>query len=305
MAALGGVFLLLVRAGAYGNQIQTYYQQLRQALPFVERLRSAEQRYRGSAPTRGRRRLSSIRMLNFDDVSYSYDVDRHPALAHVSFDIEAGEAIGIVGPSGAGKSTLAQLLLQLRVPTSGRYLVNGELAATFSPSDWHNHVAYVAQSPHLIHASVTDNITYFRDIPRDEVEWAARLARIDDDILSWRDGYDTIVGPRADAVSGGQAQRICLARALAGRPQLLVLDEPTSALDPTSERLIQASLKALKGSTTLFIIAHRMSTLDLCDRVMVIVDGSLDAVENLDVLSAEHLYSRSVERIAGRLVADS
>jgi ATP-binding cassette subfamily B protein len=303
VAALGGVFLLLVRAGAYGNQIQTYYQLLRQSLPFLERLRSAEERYKESAPTRGRRRLSSIRTLTFEDISFTYGLDR-PALAHISFKMHAGEAVGIVGPSGAGKSTLAQLLLQLRAPTSGRYLVNGELAAEFSPDDWHRYVAYVPQSPHLIHSSVAENIAYFRDIPRQDIEWAARFAQIEDDILSWRKGYDTLIGPRADAVSGGQAQRLCLARALAGRPQLLVLDEPTSALDPASERLIQASLNALKGTATLFIIAHRMATLDLCDRVMAIVDGSLDAVENVDVLSAEHVYSRSMERTAGRSQVD-
>lgn len=294
VAALGGVFLLLVRAGAYGNQIQTYYQMLRQALPFVERLRSAEKRYRESAPNRGRTPLSSIRKLTFDDVSFAYDLDR-PTVAHISFEIHAGEAIGVVGPSGAGKSTLAQLLLQLRIPTSGRYLVNGQSSAMFSPDDWHRHVAYVPQSPHLVHASVAENIAYFRDIPQHEVERAARLARIENDILSWQDGYDTLIGPRADAVSGGQAQRICLARALAGRPQVLVLDEPTSALDPTSERLIQESLNTLKGTATLVIIAHRTSTLDLCDRVMAIVGGSLEAVEDLDVLSAENVYGRVAE----------
>src|SRR5207253_1805821 len=115
-------------AEAYGNQIQTYYQMLRQALPFVDRLRSAEKRYSESTPTRGRRRLTFIRRLTFDDVSYAYDLGR-PALAHISFDIDAGEVIGIVGPSGAGKSTLGQLLLQLRVPTSGQALVNGDAAA--------------------------------------------------------------------------------------------------------------------------------------------------------------------------------
>jgi ABC-type multidrug transport system fused ATPase/permease subunit len=94
-------------------------------------------------------------------------------------------------------------------------------------------------------------------------------------------------------VSGGQAQRICLARALAGRPEILLLDEPTSALDPASERLIQESLVGLKGSTTLVIIAHRMSTLDLCDRVMVIVGGALDAFEDLDVIGAENAYYRA------------
>jgi ABC-type multidrug transport system fused ATPase/permease subunit len=126
-----------------------------------------------------------------------------------------------------------------------------------------------------------------------DVERAARLAGIHDDIAAWSDGYSTTVGPRAAAVSVGQAQRICLARALALRPQILVLDEPTSALDPTSERLIQASLTSLKGRLTLFIIAHRMSTLDICDRVMVILDGRLDAVERFDDLQSRNAYYRS------------
>lgn len=291
-AALGGVFLLLVRAGAYGNQIQAYYQSLRQTLPFIERMESAERRYSGSAPKRGNARLRSIQRLVFDDVSFAYD-PRRLVLSGLTFNVEASEAIGIVGPSGAGKSTLAQLLLQLRAPTSGRYLVNGEPAAAFSPEDWQRQVAYVPQSPHLIHASVADNIRYFRDVAQREIERAARLARIEEDIMSWRDGYETLVGPRADAVSGGQAQRICLARALVGRPRVLLLDEPTSALDPASERLIQESLNALKGTTTLLIIAHRVSTLDQCDRVMVIVNGRLDAFEDIHVLRAENSYYRS------------
>ncbi len=117
--------------------------------------------------------------------------------------------------------------------------------------------------------------------------------------MSWSEGYDTIVGPRAAAVSVGQSQRICLARALASNPELLLLDEPTSALDPTSERLVQESLTALKGSLTLFVIAHRMSTLDICDRVMVIVDGRLDAFEPFDSLHGRSAYYRAAIGAAG------
>src|SRR5205814_8684870 len=109
----------------------------------------------------------------------------------------------------------------------------------------------------------------------------------------WANGYDTLVGPRADAVSGGQQQRICLARALAARPQVLVLDEPTSALDPHSETLIQESLTALRSELTMFTIAHRMSTLDMCDRVMVILGGGLLAFATRAVLQEEHCYYRS------------
>ena len=162
--------------------------------------------------------------------------------------MDGGEVIGVIGPSGAGKSTLVQLLLRLRAPREGRYLVNGVSAQEIVQEDWHRQVAYVPQEPRLLHASVAENIRFFREISTmRQVERAARLARIHEDIVGWTDGYETIVGPRADAVSGGQQQRICLARALVARPQLLVLDEPTSALDPTSESLIQESLTGLKG----------------------------------------------------------
>jgi ABC-type multidrug transport system fused ATPase/permease subunit len=116
--------------------------------------------------------------------------------------------------------------------------------------------------------------------------------------MSWSDGYETIIGPRADAVSGGQQQRICLARALAARPEVLVLDEPTSALDPHSETLIQESLSGLRHELTVFVIAHRMSTLDICDRVMVIVDGRLVAFEATDLLQRNNSYYRSASVIA-------
>ncbi len=129
-------------------------------------------------------------------------------------------------------------------------------------------------------------------------ERAAKLARIHEDVIGWSDGYETLVGPRADAVSGGQQQRICLARALAARPQVIVLDEPTSALDPHSETLIQESLTALPEELTLFIIAHRMSTLDICDRVMVILDGRLVAFDTREALHEHNSYYRHASMIA-------
>jgi ABC-type multidrug transport system fused ATPase/permease subunit len=292
VASLGAVVLLLVRAGTYGNQAQNSYQVIRQALPFIERVQDAIERYEHAAQSDETVAFESLGAISFQGVSYSYDGST-PALTDVSFEVKAGETIGVIGPSGAGKSTLAQLLLRLREPSSGYYLVDGKPAARLSRADWASMVSYVPQTPQLIYASVADNIRYFRPVSDEDVERAARLAGIADDVSSWSAGYATIVGPRAAAVSVGQAQRICLARALALRPQILVLDEPTSALDPTSERLIQASLTSLKGSLTLFVIAHRMSTLDICDRVMVIVDGRLDAVERFDDLQSRNAYYRS------------
>jgi len=297
VASLGAVVLLLVRAGTYGQQIQGSYQFVRQSLPFVERLQEAQRLYASSSPVTGRRPLTGVRALAFENVSYAYRPGR-PVLSDISFEAIRGEAIGVVGPSGAGKSTLVQILLQLRAPEHGRYLVNGLPADQYAREDWQRLVAYVPQEPRLLHASVSDNIQYFRDIDHDAVERAARLARIHDDVMGWSDGYDTIIGPRADAVSGGQQQRICLARALAAQPEVLVLDEPTSALDPRSEALIQASLVALKNELTMFIIAHRMSTLDMCGRVMVIVDGQLEAFETAVSLEQNSSYYRSAATLA-------
>jgi ABC-type multidrug transport system fused ATPase/permease subunit len=273
---------------------QNAYQSVKQARPFIERLQAATERYEDAASPAGSEPFESLEALAFHGVSYSYDA-RTPTLTDVTFEVSAGETIGVIGPSGAGKSTLAQLLLRLREPDAGQYLVNGVSAQSLRMDDWTRLVAYVPQTPQLIYASVADNIGYYRDVPRTEIQRAAELAGIHDDIVRWSDGYDTIVGPRAAAVSVGQAQRICLARALVLRPKILVLDEPTSALDPTSERLIQASRTALRGSLTLFVIAHRLSTLDICDRVIVLVEGRLDAVEAFDELELRNAYYRSAK----------
>jgi ATP-binding cassette subfamily B protein len=297
VAALGGVVLLLVRAGTSGQQLQIAYQGLSQSLPFIERTQETAQRYLDSRPAEGALPLARVETIAFEKVAFAYNSGR-PVLSDISFDVARGEVIGIIGPSGAGKSTLVQLLLQLRTPEHGRYLINGEPAAEFSREDWHRQVSYVPQEPRLLHATVAENIRFMRSIDDDAVERAARLARIHDDVIGWPQGYATIVGPRADAVSGGQQQRICLARALAARPEVLVLDEPTSALDPHSETLIGESLTALKHELTLFIIAHRMSTLDMCDRVMVIVDGKLVAFDTKALLQRDNTYYRHASQLA-------
>jgi len=293
--SLGAVVLILVRASSSGQTIQNSYQNVVQSLPFVERAQEAEWRYRESAPVRGAVGLAGVRSLVFKGVGYSYREGR-PVLENIDFRVHSGEVIGIIGPSGAGKSTLVQLLLRLREPATGHYLVNNIPAHQIAQTDWQEHVAYVPQEPRLLHATVAENISYFRDINDREIERAARLARIHEDITSWPEGYETIIGPRADAVSGGQQQRICLARALAAKPEVLVLDEPTSALDPTSEALIQESLTRLKHQLTLFIVAHRMTTLDICDRVMIIQNGKLQALDTITHLQQHNTYYQNTTK---------
>jgi ABC-type multidrug transport system fused ATPase/permease subunit len=303
VASLGAVVLLLVRASGYGQQAQGAYQALRQSLPALERVQEAQRRYDESIPRAGTQPLKQVRTLAFENVSFAYEAAR-PVLFDMDFEVAAGETIGIIGPTGAGKSTAVQILLGLRPPTSGRYLVNGVSAEQFSREDWHRAVAYLPQEPRLLHASVADNIRFFRPLEDQAIERAARLAGIHGEIMSWSAGYETIIGPRADAVSGGQQQRICLARALAARPEVLVLDEPTSALDPHTERQIQDSLGALKHELTLFVVAHRMSTLDICDRVMVILDGRQEAFDTASALETSSRYYRTTTRLAAAVSSD-
>jgi ABC-type multidrug transport system fused ATPase/permease subunit len=297
VASLGAAVLLLYRAGSYGQGIQSSYTGLLGVMPYVDRVQQATQRYAASAPASGRDRQHEVRTLTTRHLGYSYKVGE-AALSDVSFTAVAGETVGIIGPSGGGKSTLVQLLMRLRAPDAGEYLVNEVPVERFAGSDWHALFAFVPQDPRLVHASVADNIRFLRDLDDEAVERAARLARIHDEIVSWPRGYETIVGPRADAVSGGQQQRICIARALAGRPSVLILDEPTSALDSASERLIQESLSSLKESMTLFIVAHRMSTLDVCDRIMVIANGRLEALDTPENLRIDNSYFRSALSVA-------
>jgi ABC-type multidrug transport system fused ATPase/permease subunit len=299
VAALGAVVLMLVRAAQYGQTIQGGYQGLAQVLPYLDRLEAAVARYEASTPAERDRPLPTIRTLAFEQVDFAY-VPGRPALRGVSFWVDAGEAIGIVGPSGAGKSTLVQLLLRLREPHSGAYLVNGELAQSFARTEWQRRVAYVPQEPKVLQGTVAENIRFFRDIDDETVERAARLAHIHQDVVAMAAGYETVIGQRADAVSGGQRQRICLARALAGDPDVLVLDEPTSALDLPSEAAIQASLAELHGRVTLFIVAHRPSTLTICDRVLVMGDSTVQAFAPAAELDGTNRFFHEAGALSGR-----
>jgi ABC-type multidrug transport system fused ATPase/permease subunit len=167
-------------------------------------------------------------------------------------------------------------------------------------SDWQRHVAYVSQEPRLLGGSVAENIRYFRvDIDDRAVVRAAQMSHIHEDVMSWPGGFDHRVGQRLDAVSGGQRQRLCLARALAGRPEILVLDEPTSALDPRSEVAIQRSLEGLRGHVTMFIVAHRMSTLSICDRIMVVEAGRIAGFDTPENLQRVDGYYRAAMELAG------
>jgi len=297
VASLGAAVLLLVRASGYGQGFQANNHILIQTLPYVDRLQDAIAKYRSSTPSDEGQPLPAIQTMTLERVTYSYRAER-PALHEVTISVVAGEAVGVIGPTGAGKSTLIQVLLRLRDPDLGTYLINGQPSRTYARADWQRRVAYVPQDPRVLRGTVADNIRFYRDFDDATIERAARLAHIHEEIMAMPAGYATVIGQRADAVSGGQRQRICLARALAGNPDVLVLDEPTSALDLPSESAVQASLADLHGKVTLFVVAHRVPLLRICDRVLVLDNGRVMAFAPALELARTDGFYRKVMSLA-------
>ena len=294
--SLGPVVVLLVRALSYSQQLQGSYHSLAEAAPYLEELQERQDAYRASVEPGGDRQIDHIGKLAFDDVSFSYVPDV-PVLRSLSFEVQPGEAIGIVGPSGSGKSTLVQLLLRLRHPTEGRLVVDGHRRRRGQ------HRLLVP--PRGLRAPGAPAVPRHRGrqhplLPRRARPGRHRAggqaglpARRRDGVAA---GYETDVGERGGAVSGGQRQRIVLARALAEEPDVLILDEPTSALDMKSESLVQDTLEGLKGHSTMFIIAHRLSTLNACDRIMVLSNGQLQGFDtHAELRRSNPFFAEAVE----------
>ena len=230
--------------------------------------------------------------IQFDDVSFRYDDEE--VLDRVSFEVKAGETVGIVGPSGAGKTTLLNLIARFYDPTSGRVLFDGRDLRDIRLSDLYSRIAVVTQDPFLFSASVADNIAFGREnASREEIEEAARSAGVDDEIRALPDGYDTKIGIGGHGLSGGQAQRVSIARALLKDAPILLLDEATSSLDSISEVRVQKAIDRLMEGRTTFIVAHRLSTLRNAGRLIVLDSGRLAGVGAHDeLLSTCPLYGR-------------
>lgn len=266
------VALLVARALGSANQLQQSRNRLDDFGPTVEAYDERVSALEAEAVQFGDEQLQSMERLRLEDVSHEY-VAGVPVLRSVDLEVRRGESVGLIGPSGAGKTTISEIIARLRAPTSGSVTVDGRPVDEFTEASWAGKVALVPQEPHLIEGTVRENIRFRRDWIDDEtIVAAARAAHVLHEIERLPDGFDTMLGPRGVGVSVGQKQRLAIARALADRPSLLVLDEPTSALDPRSERKLRETLDELHGSIALVMVTHRMSTVDVCDR-LVVVDG--------------------------------
>jgi subfamily B ATP-binding cassette protein HlyB/CyaB len=212
----------------------------------------------------------------FEHVTFRYRIDGAEVLSDVSFQVPAGQIVGIVGPSGSGKSTLAKLIQRLYVPEGGRVFVDGVDLAMVDTAWLRRQVGVVLQDNVLFNRSVRDNIALADPaMSIDRVIAAARLAGAHEFILEMPEAYDTIIGERGSSLSGGQRQRIAIARALVMDPRILLFDEATSALDYASERVIQSNMQQIAHGRTVFIIAHRLSTVRHTDRILTIERGRI------------------------------
>jgi ATP-binding cassette subfamily B protein len=223
----------------------------------------------------------------FDSVSFRYSLDTKVVLKELSFDILKGERLGVIGATGSGKSTTMDLLLGLLQPTSGRILIDGEPLVGDKVFAWQKSLSHVPQVIYLADASIAENIAF--GLPKDKIDMdqvrkAARLAQIAEHIETLEAGYDTFVGERGLRLSGGQRQRIGIARALYKNATVLVFDEATSALDDETEAELMKAIDGLSKDLTVIMIAHRLSTVRRCDKILKLHKGKVVAFDTPDVV---------------------
>ncbi|MFP4075394.1 MAG: thiol reductant ABC exporter subunit CydD [Halochromatium sp.] len=297
-----GFFILLLAPEFYAplRNLGTHYHGRMEAIAAAERLVAVLDTAL-PAPPKQVASLSADSPLHirFEDVAFSYEPGR-PALDGARFEIAPGERIALVGPSGAGKTTVASLLLGFIRPAAGRISVDGQDLNALALDDWRRRLAWLPQQPRLFQGTIADNIRL--GLPAatlDEVRAAAERAQATEFIERLPRGYETPVGERGAGLSGGQIQRIALARAFLRDARLVILDEATASLDPASEALVQRAVDRLAEGRSLLVIAHRLSTVRNADRILVIDGGRIvESGPHAALIERDGPYRRMVRLLA-------
>ena len=238
--------------------------------------------------------------LAVNGASFSYEGSEQPVLKDLTFSIRPGESIGFVGPSGAGKTTLIDLIAGLLPPTTGSVCVDGQDIYE-NASGWRRQLGYVPQSIYLMDDTLRQNIAFGKtdtEIDKDRLNAALHLAQLDEIVAGLPEGLDTMMGDRGVRLSGGQRQRVGIARALYNDPAVLIFDEATSALDSETEFEVNNAIQTLKGRKTLIVIAHRLSTVRQCDRLIYLKDGRIEGTGKFDDLAESNPDFRKLVDLA-------
>lgn len=244
--------------------------------------------------------------ITFSRVTFTHDGSKDALFTDLNLKIKAGEKVGLVGHSGSGKTTLTRLLLRFSDIQGGCIAVDGQDISHITQDDLRSEIAYVPQEPILFHRTLEENIAYGRlDASLAEVQGAARLAHAHEFIAALPDGYNTLVGERGVKLSGGQRQRVAIARAILKNAPILVLDEATAALDSESEALIQDALWKLMQGRTAIVVAHRLSTIQKMDRIVVLDDGKIiEQGSHKELLQLNGQYAMLWQRQSGGFIEE-
>ncbi|MCK5045253.1 MAG: ATP-binding cassette domain-containing protein, partial [Candidatus Heimdallarchaeota archaeon] len=240
--------------------------------------------------------------INFENVSFSYNGEssKRKALKGIDFIVPGGANVAIIGNPGSGKSTLIKLLMRLYDPTEGAVYVDGIDIREIELSNLRDNIGVIEQEVFLFSKTIQENIAFGKpSATLEEIKTAAKLAQAHDFILSFEDGYNTIVGERGVTLSGGQKQRIAIARALLVNPAILVLDDASSAIDAETERRIQTAIANVLKNRTTFIITHRLATIKNADLIIVLRDGIImDSGTHTDLIQRNIDYRRLFEKFS-------
>ena len=265
------------------------YQEYQQAAMSVKRIGDIFRTLPEQKSNRNKLSMPSIKgMITFERVCFRYRSDAPEVIRDMSFTVESNSIVGVVGRSGSGKSTISKLIQRLYIPERGKILIDGMDISLADPAWLRKQIGVVLQENFMFNGTVAENIAiHCPNVGMEQIMAAAKVAGAHEFILDMQDGYDTIIGEKGVGLSGGQKQRIAIARAIINNPRILIFDEATSALDYESERIIQKNLKEICRGRTVFIIAHRLSTLKDTDKIMVIDKGKVVEFDTREKLIAK------------------